>query len=91
MWEVWAIPETPSALCVAIPPPSPSAPALSRAVRKVENVRFARPWALEHATDITHLGGWKQYLSRRLTYAHVTNDKYKEVRVSRSLVQLSES
>jgi len=62
--EVWAIPEdTFGRFVSAIPPPLAIGTCTLSSGRKVKSF-VCEPWALEHATDITHLGGWKQYLSR---------------------------
>jgi allophanate hydrolase len=64
--EVWAVPEnTFGRFVVAVPPPLAIGTCTLYSGRKVKSF-VCEPWALNEATEITHLGGWKQYLSRKV-------------------------
>ncbi len=62
--EVWAVPETTFGRFVAaVPPPLAIGTCQLTSGRSVKSF-VCEPWALEDAADITHLGGWRQYLAR---------------------------
>jgi allophanate hydrolase len=64
--EVWAVPEnTFGPFVAAIPSPLAIGTCTLYSGRKVKSF-VCEPWALKEATEITQLGGWKQYLSRKV-------------------------
>ncbi len=63
--EVWAVPaSTFGNFVAAVPPPLAIGTCTLASGRKVKSF-VCEPWVLEDATEITSLGGWRQYLSRR--------------------------
>jgi allophanate hydrolase len=64
--EVWAVPEnTFGRFVAAIPPPLAIGTCTLSSGRQVKSF-VCEPWALSQATEITHLGGWTQYLDLRI-------------------------
>jgi allophanate hydrolase len=64
--EVWAVPvSTFGAFVAAVPPPLAIGTCTLSSGRKVKSF-VCEPFALENAAEITELGGWRQYLSRRI-------------------------
>jgi len=64
--EVWAVPvSTFGGFVAAVPAPLAIGTCTLSSGRKVKSF-VCEPWALRNATEITELGGWRQYLSRRV-------------------------
>jgi allophanate hydrolase len=64
--EVWAVPENSFGRFVAaVPPPLAIGSCTLAGGRQVKSF-VCEPFALRDATEITHLGGWKQYLSQKV-------------------------
>jgi allophanate hydrolase len=64
--EVWAVPVTTfGAFVAAVPAPLAIGTCTLASGRKVKSF-VCEPFALENAVEITELGGWRQYLARRV-------------------------
>lgn len=64
--EVWAVPEsTFGPFVAAIPPPLAIGTCTLGSGRKVKSF-VCEPWPLAQGIDITHLGGWREYIRRKV-------------------------
>ncbi len=64
--EVWAVPEATFGVFVAaVPPPLAIGTGTLAGGRKVKSF-VCEPWALASAADITHMGGWRHYVGRKV-------------------------